>query len=516
MVYRRRICQTHAAAVAASVCLAFLLISALPTHAAGADRQALIEGAHRGVVRVLVETDRWTTCGSGVIISTDGHILTAAHVLEGAQQIVVVVEGRRDHQAELMATHPHTDVALLKINAPDLSPLPIGRPDSTQPNEYIVVLGYPDCHPALVAAHGHLGATTVTTDTLWYDAPIRRGHSGGPVLNARGEVVAIHFEQPAAEGGGRGIKIDTALSLVPTGTVLEFLYPRRLTAPSIPVHTTAFSPCGSLLAVGADDGAVFVWDLPTGRLVHSLRGHTGPIWDMAFGPEGAVLLSVSGDGTGSIWDMSTGAQRSVIPSNGAPLLAAAFSPSGDVVAIGSWSGAVSLWNPVSADQVATLHRHGAPVRAVAFTPDGEQLASGAADGTVTLWMVADRRRTGELRSPSSGVENIAFSTDGTQLALLCADGTATLWPLDKPDEPLASMSHGGCAHHVTFIDGEAVLITAFADSPLELQVVTSGDMIKTVDVDPPQLAAFAVNAHSRLLAATAADGTITLYPIPPT
>ena len=195
------------------------LVGVLLGYAQDVDWEGIVAQARPAVVRVLTQTPRWTTCGSGVIVSPEGYILTAAHVLENARSIVVVVEGCRKYNASVVKIHDWTDLAILRIEAEGLIPLRFGNTTELDDGADICVLGYPNCGTELVVAQGRVGRMDENRSmgTIWYDAPVQRGQSGGPVIDAAGRLVAVHFEHPAAEGGGRGVSAEVAMYMIPFG-----------------------------------------------------------------------------------------------------------------------------------------------------------------------------------------------------------------------------------------------------------------------------------------------------------
>jgi len=195
------------------------LVGLLLGYARDVDWERVVAQVRPAVVRVLTQTPRWTTCGSGVIVSPEGYILTAAHVLENARSIVVVVEGCRKYNALVVKIHDWTDLAILRIDAEGLVPLRFGNTTELDDGAEICVLGYPNCGTELVVAQGRVGRMDENSPMgmIWYDAPVQQGQSGGPVIDAAGRLVAVHFEHPAAEGGGRGVSAEVAMYMIPFG-----------------------------------------------------------------------------------------------------------------------------------------------------------------------------------------------------------------------------------------------------------------------------------------------------------
>lgn len=160
------------------------------------DWSALIEAAKPAVVWIVVETSDGTSAGSGAIISPDGYILTAAHVIEGATRIKVLVEETREYGASLVSADSQADIALLKITASDLVWLALGDSDTLALNQEIRLLGYPaqDFEFGLIIGRGFfLGRRqTAPVELLQLEvSPFDHGYSGGPILNAQGEIMGV-------------------------------------------------------------------------------------------------------------------------------------------------------------------------------------------------------------------------------------------------------------------------------------------------------------------------------------
>jgi Do/DeqQ family serine protease len=138
--------------------------------------------------------------GSGVIIDADGYILTSNHVITGREAFLVRLFDQREFDAELVGADPKTDLAVLKIAAADLQPLPFGDSDRVEIGDWVLAVGSPfglqqTVTHGIVSAKGRTsvpGVDILYQDFLQTDAAINPGNSGGPLLNLRGEVVGIN------------------------------------------------------------------------------------------------------------------------------------------------------------------------------------------------------------------------------------------------------------------------------------------------------------------------------------
>ncbi|SHF63532.1 serine protease Do [Modicisalibacter ilicicola DSM 19980] len=148
--------------------------------------------------------------GSGFIISKDGYVLTNAHVVESADEIVVRLNDRRELDAELIGADAKTDVALLKIEGENLPTLELGDSEQLEVGEWVAAIGSPFGFDHSVTA-GIVSAINRTLPSDAYvpfiqtDVAINPGNSGGPLFNLDGEVVGINSQIFTRSGGFMGL-----------------------------------------------------------------------------------------------------------------------------------------------------------------------------------------------------------------------------------------------------------------------------------------------------------------------
>lgn len=160
--------------------------------------------------------------GSGFIISDDGLIMTNAHVVEGADKIVVRLTDRREFTGKVLGTDKQTDIAIVKIDAKDLPVLRIGNSDKLRVGEWVAAIGSPFGLDNTVTA-GIVSALSRNLPTDQYvpfiqtDVAVNPGNSGGPLFNMAGEVVGINSQIFSTSGGFMGlsfaIPIDIAMQI---------------------------------------------------------------------------------------------------------------------------------------------------------------------------------------------------------------------------------------------------------------------------------------------------------------
>lgn len=159
--------------------------------------------------------------GSGFVISADGYILTNHHVVNGADDIYVTFLDKRELKAKVIGSDARTDVALLKVDALNLSKLSIGNPDALRKGEWVLAIGSPFGLESTVTAGIVSAKGRDTGDFVPFiqtDVSINPGNSGGPLLNSRGEVIGINSQIFSRSGGSEGISfaipIDEAMRVV--------------------------------------------------------------------------------------------------------------------------------------------------------------------------------------------------------------------------------------------------------------------------------------------------------------
>jgi len=146
--------------------------------------------------------------GSGFVISADGLVMTNAHVVEGADEVLVTLTDKREFKARIIGTDKRTDVAVVKVEASALPFVKLGDSDKLKVGEWVVAIGSPFGLDNTVTAGIVSAKQRDTGDYLSFiqtDVAINPGNSGGPLLNLRGEVVGINSQIFSRSGGFMGI-----------------------------------------------------------------------------------------------------------------------------------------------------------------------------------------------------------------------------------------------------------------------------------------------------------------------
>jgi WD40 repeat protein len=309
-----------------------------------------------------------------------------------------------------------------------------------------------------------------------------------------------------------------------------------------PVHCLAFAPDGKVLAVGGGfpdpEAEVNLWDVATGTVQTTLRGHEKSVYSLTFAPDGQTLATAGFDRVVKLWDVASGRERaSLIVSPESGSLFMAFSPASQALALAGdepgvlrlwrlsvdperplvagsgpfvfradgrgltfWrtapgpasagrrpemtclapNGALSKWPAVEIRNVAigeqrfTLGDRENCVAALAFSPDGQTLAAPCYDSTIKLWEVSTRRERTTLRGHADQVNAVAFAPDGKLLASASHDRTVRLWDLASASERAIFHGHAGAITSVAFSPDGQWVASGSYDKTVRLWLVDKG------------------------------------------
>ena len=156
--------------------------------------------------------------GSGFIISADGIILTNAHVVKGAKEVTVKLTDRRELQAKVLGADPKTDIAVLKVEGKNLPVVTLGKVSDLRVGEWVLAIGSPfgfenTVTAGVVSAKGRSLPDDSAVPFIQTDVAVNPGNSGGPLFNARGEVVGINSQIYSRTGGYQGVSFAIPIDL---------------------------------------------------------------------------------------------------------------------------------------------------------------------------------------------------------------------------------------------------------------------------------------------------------------
>jgi WD40 repeat protein/tRNA A-37 threonylcarbamoyl transferase component Bud32 len=286
-----------------------------------------------------------------------------------------------------------------------------------------------------------------------------------------------------------------------------------------PVRTAyglAFSSDGQLLATSDRSATVAIRDARTGRVAHTLRGHTQTVTGIAFDPRGGRLASASNDGTIIIWDVASGTVVHTLKGHKDKVTCVAYSPDGRHLVSGSDDRTAKVWVIEEGKELRTFRGHRGKLHCVAFSPDRRHVASGnsqdrewaVAVGVVKVWDVENAEALFELRHRGP-VWGVAFGCDGRQLASAGADHVVRVWDTGT-HELLQVLRDADAVNAVAFSPDGAHLVSA---SGLAVQVRSVGDghIVHQLLGHSAVVANAVFSPDGRCLASIDSDGTVKVW-----
>ena len=176
------------------------------------------QGGNNGRRQRQVQTPKRQAAGSGVIISTDGYIVTNNHVVDGADELTVTLNDNKEYSARIIGADATTDLALVKIDAKNLPAIVIANSDNVKVGEWVLAVGNPlglnnTVTAGIVSAKARSMNTGGITSMIQTDAAINQGNSGGALVNTRGELIGINamLASPNGSNIGYGFAIPTSI-----------------------------------------------------------------------------------------------------------------------------------------------------------------------------------------------------------------------------------------------------------------------------------------------------------------
>ncbi|WP_049563633.1 TIR domain-containing protein [Nonomuraea sp. SBT364] len=407
------------------------------------------------------------------------------------------VEGARWHRAALInvtGTLPHLPGAAVAPGQPveiQLAPAAIGVPYGYhfQTSRLPEPIAYsPD--GSTLAIGNEDGDVLLCAGGL----PVRTLHGHG------GRVYAVSFAGDVLATGASDGTVRIWDSL--TGEPL-----RELAGDPDGVWPLRLDPAGELVAAGGGDGVVRIWKTATGELVHELAGHRAPVYTASFG--GSALVTGDSAGVVRVWNQTTGELTRTLGGHRGAVFRAVHSPDGTLLATGDEAGTLRVWETGTWASRAVLTGHRGSIYCVTFAPDGSLLATGDTSGDVRLWDPAGEFR-GLHTTHAAAVYQVAFSPDGHTLATGDSGGVVRLQPVGSPHRVELTGHRSSVWPFAWRPDGEQ-LATSSNDGTMRLWDPVSGQCQRVLRGHGRRITSVRFSADGSMLATSGNDGVVRVW-----
>ncbi|TDD44003.1 TIR domain-containing protein [Nonomuraea terrae] len=271
------------------------------------------------------------------------------------------------------------------------------------------------------------------------------------------------------------------------------------------VYAVTFA--GELLATGAADGKVVLWDSLTGRRLHTLRGHPDGVWPVRFDPTGELVAAGGADGVVRVWETATGRPVHELAGHRAPVYTASFGRSALVT--GDSAGVVRVWDLGSGQVKETLDEHRGSVYRAVHSPDGRLLVTGDEAGTVRLWDTSTWSLLHTLTGHQGSVYCVTFAPDGSLLATGDTAGVVRLWEPSGEARGVHT-THAATVYQVAFSPDGQLLASGDSGGLVRLQRPGGGQRVELTG-HRSSVWPFAFSPDGQQLATSSNDGTVRLW-----
>jgi WD40 repeat protein len=230
------------------------------------------------------------------------------------------------------------------------------------------------------------------------------------------------------------------------------------------VRAVVLNPDKTLLASGARNGEIIIWDMATRRPIQHLTHHSDRVNTIAFNSDGTLMASTGYNGQLAIWDTSTWQIRHDLTwtdtASNAVGWGLTFAPDGSTLALGDNLGQLYLWNAVTGEVQNNFQAHTDAIYALAFSPDSSTLATGGGDNLVKIWDNTTFEPIAEFADHTNWILDLAFRSDGLLLASASADTNIRFWNMQTLQGIGGLIGHTNGVRSIMFTSDGQRLISA--------------------------------------------------------
>ena len=279
-----------------------------------------------------------------------------------------------------------------------------------------------------------------------------------------------------------------------------------------------YSPDGTKIVVGGQNNEVVIWDITTGAIVKTMKGHSDDVVTVRYSPNGRYIASGGVDNKFLIWDAITGDLLHTITAHKDYVRDVAFSPDSKMVATASWDGTAKVWQTLTGDLVTTIVAHKDNVTAVSFSSDGKKLATGSGDRAIKLWDTATWLEISTLLGHTDEVWDVDFSNNGKYLAGGGWDNKARVWDVILQKEVFTFSAHASDTWSVCFSPDDQLLATGGGDKKVKVWDLATGELVADVSGTyfGGEVETVCFSPDGKKIAAASRDGYIRIFKTPTT
>ncbi len=279
------------------------------------------------------------------------------------------------------------------------------------------------------------------------------------------------------------------------------------------VESLAFSPKGKILASGSHDQNIRLWNIQTGQCLQVLAGHTSGIQSLAFSHDGNTLVSGSNDTTIRLWDIQTGQCSKILQGHTNNLTFVRFHPFEEKLISASTDNTVRLWNISTGECLQIFNISINWLLAIALSHDGKVLATGSDGNAVKFWDMSNGKCIKIIPDYNSFVWTVAFSNDDKTIVTGSEDNTIKFWDIDNCECLQSLREHNQRVWLVDFNRDNQVLLSISEDQTIKLWDISSRRCLKTLEGYSNWILSLAFSPDGQKLASSSQDHKVRIWDI---
>lgn len=281
------------------------------------------------------------------------------------------------------------------------------------------------------------------------------------------------------------------------------------------VNVARFSPDGTRVVGGGEDGTIWIWDVATASRLVELHGHQGMVDDVRFSPTQPpfrhVVVSAGVDQTARVWDPYIGR---VLSESTKPLKSASFSADGTLVVGAGSDGVARVWRSTTGEQLAELPAQPGSLESAEFSRDGRYIVTGGSDGIARVWEWRTGRKRAENIAVGGGVNAVAFDPSGKFVLIAGSgkDNVARIWEwAAAADKPRLLRGHDNLITNAGFSPDGSLIVTASLDKTARIWDAVTGKELHTLRGHTGQVYGAKFSPDGRFVVTASDDKTARIW-----
>ncbi len=279
------------------------------------------------------------------------------------------------------------------------------------------------------------------------------------------------------------------------------------------VRSVAITPDSKWAVSGSEDCTLKVWDIKSGREIHTLEGHSGIVSSVAITPDGRLAFSASHDKTLKVWDIESGMEIRTLKGHTDHVYFVAITSDGRRAVSASEDGTLLVWDIESESKIRSQKGHSGSVSSVAITPDSKWAVSGSEDCTLKVWDVKSGKKLHTLEGHSDSVILVAITPDGRLVISASHDKTLKVWDIESGTEICTLKGHKYSVYSIAITPDSRRAVSASHDNTLKVWDIENGTEIRTLKGHSDLVSPVAITPNGKWAVSGSYDKTLKVWDI---